>query len=212
MSCKGFRIKGDSQISTQKPKSLPKLRRVSKIIPKINIIHTHTNFTNDDLDVPPEEIRTQKLELSRNEDYLLEKIAKEFEEQASRMDTKQRISLDVSQSNENCLNFYLSQKKSDGLGRVPYNMIGIAPHNTENPITSFVEKQKIAPMRATKGKDRFKNMSFFGSTKAEGLKNIELVSKHIDKISQVYDNRFKAANKAKKDSDNIAQLNEFMKS
>ncbi|CAG9322990.1 unnamed protein product [Blepharisma stoltei] len=213
LSCKGHKIKGDSKAAIKKRKSLPKVKNERiKTIPKIKLnLSTHKINLEEEGEEILEENRHPP-EKTRQEDYYVDKLAKEFEDQANLLEIHPKLNFNLNQSSEENLKFYLAQRRSDSLGRIPYNMIGISPNKPDNPITNFVETKIDPPVKPARNKDRFRNLSFVGLEKAEGLKYIDIASKHIDDISKTFDKRAKAAHEGRSRITNVFLLREFMKS
>lgn len=80
-------------------------------------------------------------------------------------------------------NFYLKQKSSDSLGRIPFNMIGIVPQNLGNHLTYFIENKKEMMPRSMNKTD-----GPFGFYIDNG-KSVKNSKEYLNKISKELDNK-----------------------
>ena len=102
-------------------------------------------------------------------------------------------------------NFYLKQKSSDSLGRIPFNMIGILPQNLGNHLTYFVEdKKEMMPRSMNQSGGPFGFYLDKGKSVKSSIEYLNKISEELDnKRSQVFNlrSRLKSASILSKTSD-----------
>ncbi|CAG9322814.1 unnamed protein product [Blepharisma stoltei] len=207
LSCKGYKIIGDELSRVLKPKFLPKLENIrSKThIKKPFARDYEINVSKiDDLIIPERKIGNDTIIYDKN----IEILAHSFEEQASKLDNSPIGNIHLKEIQESTTKSYLEQKKSDHLGRIPCNMIGIMPHKLDNPITSFIDNHKEVPIKPLKHRERFKHLYLVGLEN----KRIDLASKQLDEITKSFDKKLKAAQEGRKDANTITGLVNFLNS
>jgi hypothetical protein len=136
LGIKGYSLKGDAKNINYHKNMRFSITENRKKYPSISILEPNTP-TSEELS----KITTEKLEINEISKYsknLMKRVC------ASSSTTSFKIS---SLSKEDEYYNYLSYKKADNLGRVPYNMIGITPQRASAKITHFIDtRKKIIPL------------------------------------------------------------------
>lgn len=172
VACKGHKVKGDQDI-----KSLKK-------------IELERSFNNSMMRGPSamafESVTEESLKSDESFDSLeeeneeIERTAKRIEFMAVEMNKKHGKIGDLNTQN------YLEHRQSDSLGHLPYIMIGLLPHKIENPMTYFIEKEKIPPNLPNKPKSKEKPPYWVGNETISSDTYGKLTSKCLNNIIKVY--------------------------
>ncbi|CAG9322931.1 unnamed protein product [Blepharisma stoltei] len=197
LSCKRYKVKGEQPreiFSTKKDSSKSNFKVA---FPDI-VINNISEQTTPGRDREMEE-KLQKARMTAHKEAIsIDQTQSMIEQKSSEMEIKRDVNLSLEEISELNKDNYLVQRKSDKLGRIPYNIIGIMPHNKTNQLISFIEKQKEPALKPLRHKERSKNLFWIGSDQISPIKYTEIMSKSIDKIAKHFDKRKKQAEEGKK--------------
>lgn len=176
LSCKGYKARDVKNVVIGKKKIQEKQKDLAN-----DSFYSRKHSVIMCESVSEESLMSDASSVSDNEESMIEKAARRFDELASHMDREQCEQLESNSSND-----YLMLKQSDDIGRIPHLMIGIMPHKVGNSITYFIEKSKEPPVKPTKHKNRAKNLHWAGLDKISPEKYAGLASKNISNVSKIY--------------------------
>ena len=132
LGIKGYLLKGEYKNPLDVETKTLSLQTNLVRYPVISVSRVQTPPSSEELAASPQK-RLEKRKITR--------ASKKLHRQATGLSLSDKIKISIPTPDEQ-YSFYLSQKKSDNLGRVPFNMIGIVPQKLGTHITSFIETKR----------------------------------------------------------------------
>ncbi|CAG9335254.1 unnamed protein product [Blepharisma stoltei] len=194
LACKRYKIKGEKSNENFPLKKLPSKHNIQIPFPEIFISENQSPEKDQEID---ENLYKTRM-MAHKEQIAIEKTQLLIEKQSSELEIKKSLNVSFAEISEKNKEDYLIQRKSDKNGKIPYNIIGIMPHNKNNQLISFIEKQKEPALKPLRHKERSKNLFWIGSHQISPMKYTEIMSKSIDKIAKNFDKRKRAAEEGRK--------------
>ena len=134
---KGYLLQGEKGMPrTHKKKSTPVDANL-KMYPSISISQAKTPASSDEEKIPEARVQIENKKIRR--------ITRKLSMNVNRFSTSigPVAPVKVLSVKDQCA-FYLTSKRADPCGRIPFNMIGVAPQNMGSHATSFIETRRLA--------------------------------------------------------------------